>query len=324
MKKSLFTLLKLVIAMAALLGGAVQAQQYPTKPVRLVVPFPPGGGTDGAARSISGGLGEALGQPVIVENRPGAGGMVAWSQVSRAAPDGYTLVMIANNLHLYRLMQAKFDFDPDASFVPVAALVSVPMVLAGSKKLAADSLRELIATGKNSPEKLNFGHPGSGGPHHLAYGRFSGETGVVFTLVPYKGTGPLMNDLIGGQIDVAFLPLSAARPHIESGRLKNYGVAAPRRSDLAPEMPTLAENGGPAFDASYWFAIAAPKGTQQPIIDRLGAEINKLIAAPSVRESLFKQGFEPMLATPEQTAKALVEEIKKWSRPIADHRIRVE
>jgi tripartite-type tricarboxylate transporter receptor subunit TctC len=324
MKNVLFSLLSLAFVSAGLYFGTAQAQSYPTKTVRLVVPFPPGGGTDGVARSISSGLSKSLGQPVVVENRPGAGGLVAWSQVSRATPDGYTLVMIANNLRLYRLMRAKVDFDPDNDLVPVAAVASVPMVLAGSKADSAATLRELVSIGRTSPGKLNFGHPGAGGPHHLAYALFSAETGVNFTLVPYKGTGPLMSDLLGGRIDVAFLPLSAARPHFDSGRLRNYGVASPRRTDLAPDLPTVAENGGPSFDASYWFAVAVPKGTPRPIIERLAAEINALTATPAIRESMHKQGFEPMSGNSEQTDQALAEEVKKWGRSIREHGIFLE
>lgn len=321
---SYLTLLKLVVSAAALLSVAVQAEDYPTRPLKLVVPFPPGGGTDLVARNISQHLRDALGQPVVVENRPGAGGLVAWTEVSKAVPDGYTLVVIANNLRLYKLMQVKLNFDPDSDLVPVATVASVPMMLIGSRKSPAADLKELIAIAKASPGKLNYGTPGNASPHHLATALFSAETGTRFTHVAYKGTAPLMNDLLAEQIEIAFLGLSSALPHVRSGRLRAYGVASLHRSDVAPEVPTLAENGGPAFDASYWYAIAVPKGTQRPIIERLNTELVRALEMPSVRAGLIKQGFEPMPSTPEQAARKLADEIGKWSRPIAEHGIRSE
>lgn len=315
----------LVVTVLALAGAQAHAQAYPAKTLRLVVPFPPGGGTDGVARSIHRELGELLGQPVVIENRPGAGGLVAWSQVAKAAPDGHTLVMVANNLRLYKLMQAKLDFDPDADLVAVAPVASVPMVLVGSSNLQRlAGILELAATGRNSPAKLNYGIVGTGSPHHLAYALLSASTGARFTLISYKGTGPLMNDLLGAQIDLAFVGLSVALPHIKSGRLKSFGVAAARRSAIAAEVPTLAEGGGPGFDASYWFAIAVPRGTARTVIERLNAEITKAVALPAVRESFLRQGFEPMAAGVEQTERMFADEIAKWSRPIADYAIRAD
>lgn len=315
-----------VVAFAALALAPVagRAQDYPAKPVHLVVPFPPGGGTDGVARAVSTGLAAALGQPVIVENRPGAGGLVAWGQVAKAAPDGYTLVMIANNLRVYKLMKSNLAFDPDTDLVPVATVASVPIVLVGSGRSPADDIGGLVAAGKRAPGTINYGMPGMGSPHHLAYGKLAAETGVRFTLVPYKGTAPLMGDLLGEQIEVAFLGLSSALPHLKSGRLKAYGVAAPRRSPLAPEVQTLAERGGPSFDGSYWYAIAVPKGTPQPVIERLGKAIGQVVAEPAVQANFAKRGFEPMPGGAGEAAQRLADEVAKWSRAVAEQNIRLD
>jgi tripartite-type tricarboxylate transporter receptor subunit TctC len=311
---------------AALLSGAsvpVMAQDYPSKPIKLVVPFPPGGGTDVAARIISQRLSESLGQPLVVENRPGAGGLLAWGEVSRAAPDGYTLVVIANNLRLYPVMQMSTSFDPDRDLVPVATMASVPMVLAGSSK-SPRSFKELAAAAKAAPGKINSGTVGNGSPHHLASARFAAEVGATFTHVPYKGTAQLVNDLLGAQIDIAFIPLSVALPHLRSGKLYSYGVALPRRSELAADLATLAENGGPGFDASYWYAIAAPRGTPEAVMRRLNREVVKTLEIPAVRENLSRQGLEVMSGSIEQSAAHLADEITTWSGPIKAYGIRAD
>ena len=300
------------------------AQDYPNRALRLVVPFPPGGGTDLVARNVSQRLSEGLGQPVLVENRPGGGGLVAWTETSKAAPDGYTLVVIANNLRLYALMPTKLGFDPNTDLVPVATIASVPMLLVGSGKSTAADVRALLTAAKAAPGRVNYGTPGNGSPHHLAMALFAAETGTSWTHVPYKGTAPLTNDLLAEQVEVAFLGLSSALPHVKSGRLKAYGVAAPKRSGVAPDMATLAENGGPAFDASYWYAIAVPKGTPRPAMERLNAELVKSLNTPAMRDTFIRQGFEPMPSTLEGASKALADEVAKWSAPIAQGGVRFE
>lgn len=319
-------MLRKAVAGAALLVffSFASAQEFPARPLRLVVPFPPGGGTDLVARNISRDLAEALGQPVVVDNRPGAGGLVAWGEVAKAAPDGYTTVMIANNLRLYPLMGSKLAFDPERDLVPVAALASVPMVLVGTKKAPPGDLRALIDAAKAAPGSINYGTPGYGSPHHLAAALFATETGIALTHVPYKGTAPLLNDLLANQLEIAFLGLSSAIPHIKSGRLRAYGVAAPKRSAVAPDVATIAENGGPAFDASYWYALAVPRGTPGAIVERLSAEVLRLLARPAMRETFLKQGFEPMPAGVEDTARMLAGEVTKWKRAIVEANVRLE
>jgi tripartite-type tricarboxylate transporter receptor subunit TctC len=312
-----------LIALSALCSFAL-AQEFPSKPLRLVVPFPPGGGTDLVARNISRDLAEVLGQPVVVENRPGAGGLVAWGEVAKAAPDGYTMVMIANNLRLYPLMGTKLSFDPERDLVPVAAIASVPMLLVGTRKAPPGDLQALINQAKAAPGSINFGTPGYGSPHHLATAFFTTETGIGLTHVPYKGTAPLLNDLLANQVEIAFLGLSSAMPHVKSGRLRAYGLAALKRSAIAPDMPTIAENGGPSFDASYWYAIAVPKGTPPAIVERLGSEVLRLLSRPAMHETFLKQGFEPMPAGGADTGRMLTDEVSKWKRPIADGQVKVE
>lgn len=315
-----------VLACAAACSGwgPALAQEFPAKPIRLVIPFPPGGGADGAARALSPRLSEYLGQPVIIENRPGGGGLVAWGEVSRAAPDGYTLVVIANNLRLYPVMQIATNFDPDRDLVPVSTIVSIPMVLVGSSKAPPGGVRELAADAKSAAGKMNSGTVGNGSPHHLASARFAAEIGASFTHVPYKGTGLLVNDLLGGQIEIAFVPLSVALPQLRSGRLRSYGLAVPQRSGLAPDIPTLAESGGPSFDASYWFAIAAPRGTPEAVVRRLNRDIVRTLELAPIRETLSRQGFEPMPASVERSAKYLADEVAKWSGPIKTYGIRAD
>jgi len=304
--------------------GPAHAQEYPAKPIRLMVPFPPGGGTDGATRTISQRLSEYLGQPIVIENRPGGGGLVAWGEVSRAAPDGYTLVVIANNLRLYPVMQITTTFDPDRDLVPVATIASVPMVLVGSQKAPHGGIRELTADSKSVIGKINSGTVGNGSPHHLASARFAAEIGATFTHVPYKGTAQVVNDLLGNQLDIAFLPLNVALPQLRGGRLHSYGVALPQRSSLAPDLATLAENGGPSFDASYWYAVAAPRGTPENVLRRLNRDIVRTLELAPIRENLARQGFEPMPASVEQSAKHLADEILKWAGPIKAYGIRAD
>ncbi|HEY5899066.1 MAG TPA: tripartite tricarboxylate transporter substrate-binding protein [Burkholderiales bacterium] len=312
------------LAAACTLSAIAFAQPYPAKPLHLVVPFPPGGGTDLVARNISRDLAAALGQPVIVENRPGGGGLVAWTETAKAVADGYTMVMIANNLRLYPLMGSKLNFDPDRDLVPVAAIASVPMVLVGSHKAPAGDLRALLAAARSAPGTINYATPGYGSPHHLATALFATETHVALTHVPYKGTAPVLNDLLADQVEIAFLGLSAAIPHIKSGKLRPYGVAALKRSAIAPDMPTIGENGGPVFDASYWYAIAVPAGTPGAVVERLSAEVLKVLARPATQEAFLKQGFEPMPAGAAEAAKLLADEVTKWKRPILEAKVRVE
>ena len=273
-------LLACAAAILCTLGGHAQAQEYPSRALRLVVPFPPGGGTDGVARTLSQRLAEALAQPVVVENRPGGGGLVAWSETSRAAPDGYTLVVIANNLRLYPLMQITTTFDPDRDLVPVATIASVPMVLAASRKAPAGGLRELAVAARSAGGKVNSGTVGNGSPHHLASARFAAEIGATFTHIPYKGTAPLVTDLLGEQIEIAFVPLSVALPHL--------------------------------------------RATPEAVTRRLNAEIVKILDQAPMKESLARQGFEPMPASLEQSAQHLADEIAKWSGPIRTFGIRAD
>ncbi len=323
------TIHRLALAAAWVLSAvlpmqAALAQDYPNRGLRLVVPFPPGGGTDLVARNVSQRLSEGLGQPVLVENRPGGGGLVAWTETAKAMPDGYTLVVIANNLRLYGLMPTKLGFDPNTDLVPVATIASVPMLLVGSGKSTATDVRGLVAAARAAPARIHYGTPGNGSPHHLAMALFASETATSWTHVPYKGTAPLTNDLLAEQVEVAFLGLSSALPHVKSGRLKAYGVAAPKRSGVAPDMATLAENGGPSFDASYWYAIAVPRGTPRAAMDRLNAELVKALNTPALRDTFMRQGFEPMPSTAEGAAKMLADEIGKWSGPIAQGGVRFE
>ena len=301
--------------LGASLAGGAQAQEYPTKPVRMIVGFAPGGGTDTTARPIAQKLGELLGIQVIVDNRPGAGGNIATDIVAKANPDGYTILMgtiaaLSINPGLY----AKLPFDPEKDLLPVIQAVDSTNVLSLHPAVAAGSVKELIALAKT--KSLSYGSSGIGGTGHLAGELFNVMAGTKLVHVPYKGGGPAMVDLVAGQVQVVFATGASAVPQMKTGRIKGIAVTTLKRSALLPDIPTIAEAGLKDFDANNWYGIMVPAKTPRKVIDRLNAETTKVLAMPEVKTFLFNQGLDAAPGTPEAFGAYIKAERIKWAKVI--------
>ncbi len=315
-----------VATLAALVAPAAVAQVYPAKPLRLVVPYPGGGGTDFFARTVGAQLAAQLGQPVVVENRPGAATIVGAEAVAKSAPDGYTLLLgdtatFAVNASLYR----KLPYDPRKDFVPVSLTGRFALLLVTNPaRLAAGSVKELVEEARKSPGRIDYASPGPGSPHHLAMELFKQRTGAQFTHVPYKGAAPAVQDLLGGQVSLMFLDLAAGAPQIRAGKLRALAVASDRRIAALPELATLAESGLAGYEAWAWQALAVPAGTPREVVARLNAEFRKAIAVPEVRQKLVEAGIDPLQSSPEEAGAYFAGETVKWARVISEGRITVE
>ena len=317
---------RLAIAfLLVLFAGAAAAQgSYPAKPIRLIVGYTPGGATDIVARLLATKLQEALGQTVIVENKPGAGSNIASEFVAKSAPDGYTLLVgsIANatNMVVYK----KLGYDRLRDFAPVTQLMSAPSVLAVHASFPARNLQELIALTKRDPGKYAFASSGSGGSPHLAGEMLKLRAGIDLIHVPYKGAAPALTDLLGGQVQIAFQTALSAVPHLQSGQLRAIAVAANKRLPQLPSVPTMAEAGLPDFEVSSWNGLFAPAKTPPEIIARLHAEAVKALAAPDLREKLNVQGAEAVGSTPEEFRAYIRAEIEKWGKVVRASGARVD
>src|SRR5665213_684638 len=294
-----------------------QAQQYPTHPLRLVVPFPAGGPTDIVARPLAVELAAALGQGVIVDNRGGAGGNVGAELVAHAPTDGYTLLVgtvgtQAINVKLYKHL----SLDPANDFVAIAELASAPVLLVANPKLPVNSVSELIAYARKNPGALNYGSAGSGSPGHLSGELFKSMTGVDITHVPYKGSAPAVSDLISGQIQLMFDPIQSPLPHVKSGMLKALGVSSARRSALLPDVPTIAEAGVPGYETTAWWGIFAPAHTPPAIVERLHAEIDKVVRSDFYHRQLAPLGAEPVSGSAAAFASFVKAETTKWGKVV--------
>lgn len=298
------------MASAAEAGGA-----YPTRPIRMLVGFAPGGGTDTTARALTPKLSERLGQQIIVDNRPGAAGNIATDITTKAPPDGYTILMgtiaaLAINPTLY----GNLPFDPLRDLAPVTQAVDSTNILVVHPTVPAKSVKELIALSKAKP--LTGGSSGVGGAGHLALELFNVMAGTKITHVPYKGGGPAMVDLLGGQINLIFATAASSVPHVKSGKIRALAVTTSKRSKLTPDLPTVAEAGLPGFEANNWYGIVVPAKTPRPIIDRLNKEFTAVLNMPDIREILFKQGLDAAPNSPEEFGKYIKAETAKWSKVI--------
>ena len=304
----------LLLGAAALLAlPAVQAQTWPTKPIHLVVPFTPGGSSDILARAVGQKLSEAWGQPVVIDNVPGAGGSVGSDRVAKAAPDGYTLLMghigtLAVNPSIY----PKLPYDPVKNFTPVAWVASVPNVLVVHPSVPAKSVKELVALAKSKPGQLNYGSGGNGSAAHLAteYLKLQSQTFIVH--VPYRGTAPAVTDLVGGQIQLMFTGGPALIPFVKSGQLRALAVSSSKRLDALPDVPTVAESGYKGFEADQWYGVVAPAGTPREIVQKLNAQINQALVSNELRTRLQSEGAIAMPTTPEAFGALIVREIARW------------
>ena len=310
--------------LTALSIGCASAQTYPDRPVRLIVSFAPGGGTDVAARQIQPLLSDRLGKQVVIDNRPGAGSSLGTNLVAKAAPDGYTLLMSDTTFGIIPGLYAKLPYDAIRDFAPVTQVSSMPSALVVHPSLAVTSVKELIALAKAKPGSLNFGSGGVGTPVHMAGELLQLQAGVKMVHVPYKGAGPALADLVGGHFQVMFPTVQSVAPHIKSGRVKLLAFTTEKRSRAYPDVPTMEEAGVPGVVSIAWFGIHAPAGTPRAIVSRLHAETAKIVQEPVIRDRLLNEGAEPVGSTPEQFAKFVASEITKWTGVVKAAGIRAE
>lgn len=313
----------LLVVVGVTLSGACWAQGFPNHGLRLVVPFPPGGVTDLVGRALAVRLAGELGQPVVVENRPGASGVLGADLVARAAPDGYTL-MIGNisTLAINVATFAKLPYDPVRSFAPISLLALQPLLIAVNPAVPAKTLGELVALAKAQPGRLNYGTAGSS--IFLAVESFSRQAGVKMNHVPYKGSAPAIADLLGGQIDVLFDPFSTLYPQARAAKVRALAVTTERRSSAAPDVPTVAESGLANFDVSSWQALDVPAGTPKEVIDRLHARVVKALASPELKQQFAAQGAEPSPSTPQRLDEYMHGEIARWQQVARDAGVKPE
>jgi tripartite-type tricarboxylate transporter receptor subunit TctC len=313
-----------IIASSAAFTAAAQST-YPTKPVRILVPFPPGGPADGLARIIGDKLGQSLGQPFVIENKPGAGGNIGMEQGAKAQPDGYTLTLAATgNLTIAPSLYSKLPYDPVKDFAPISVLATVPNILIIAPNVPAKTLRDLITLAKARPGTLNFASPGNGSGAHLAGELLKSMAGIDIVHVPFNGVGPAMTAVLAGDVQMFFAQSSAALPYIRPGKVTALGVASTRRMTAAPELPTLAEAGLPDFEVTSWYGLVAPAGTPPAIIERLQGDIVKAIASVDVREKLAGLGAEPIGNSPAEFAAMQKSEAARWAKLAKDANLRAD
>jgi tripartite-type tricarboxylate transporter receptor subunit TctC len=305
-----------LVLLFAVAATASSAAGYPDHPVRLVVPFAPGGGADTLARIVGQSLSERLSQPVVIDNRGGAGGVVGTELVARASPDGYTLLLGTQSTHgtnpnLYK----KLPYDPVEGFAPVTLLASVPNVLVVNPSVAASSVKELISLAKRTRGGLNYASVGVGSSQQLVAELFKSRAGIDMVHVPYRGTGPALNDLMSGQVQLMFTNLITSVPHIVSGRLKGLAVTSSKRSSVAPNLPALAET-FPKFEASSWYALLAPANTPAPVVVALNRHVTSILSTERIRARLASVGAEPVGGSPEDLAAHIREEIRKYAEAV--------
>lgn len=297
---------------AGLLAGHARAQSYPSQPVKLVVPFAPGGATDILARTIGQRLAERLGQPVVIENKPGAGTTIGNAAVAQAAPDGYTLLFAPTPFVITQVMYPKLPYDADKAFTPVTLLAVSPFILVAHPDVAAKSVSELVALAKAKPGALTFASAGNGTVPHLAGELFKLRTGVDLTHVPYKGGGPAITDLIGGQTQLMFATPIEVAQQVQAGRLKVLATTAPQRLPTMPDVPTIHESGYPGFEVYAFFGVLAPAGTPRAIVDKLAVELGKVVEVPDVKDKLAAQSAMVHLRAGDAFAAFLAAEKTKW------------
>ena len=304
------------VAMLAVLGAtSALAQNYPTKPIRIVIAQAPGSATDVISRVVGNRLSEGLGQPVIIEARPGAGGVVGTEAAARSAPDGYTLFMGNNSTHGSNpAVYAKLPYDAVNDFAPISFVASVPYVLVVDPSLRVNSVQQFIALAKSRPGKMNYASAGNGSTHHFCGELLKSMTGIDMLHIPYKGSPPAIAGLLGGEVSLMFANLTDIGSQIKGGKVKPLAVTTPKRASSLPDLPTLSEAGMPGFEITSWFGLLAPAGTPAPIVTRLNAETNKVLARADVRDTLGAQGLEVMPGTPEQFAAHIKSEIGKFTR----------
>ena len=301
------------IAFAALFPSGALAQAYPNKPIRLVVPYAPGGATDIISRAVAVELSKTLGQAVNADNRPGAGANLGSEMVARSAPDGYTLLTSASSLHgITPFLYKKLNYDPNKDLAPVIVLAGFANVLVVHPAVPANSVKDVIALVKAQPGKFTCASSGSGSTIHMSCEMFKHMVGVDITHVPYKGSGPAVTDLMGGQVNMMFDNIPSSITHIRSGKLRALATTGAKRSPMLPDLPTIAESGVPGYESTAWFGIAVPAGTPKDIVARLNAEGQKAVKSPEFVKRMTDLGYEIVGGTPEQMAAMIQDEYKRW------------
>jgi tripartite-type tricarboxylate transporter receptor subunit TctC len=305
-------------------SAAVHAQGYPTRPVRLIVPAAPGGGTDIAARMIAPKLTEYLGQQVVVDNRAGGNTIIGNEFVARAAPDGYTLLMGISSLAIMPHIHARIPYDTGKDYAPVSQVVLMPNFLVAHPSLPARSVKELIAFARTRPGQLNYGAGGLGTNPHLAMELLLSMTGLKIVYVPYKGQGPALIDLLAGHVSLMMASIQSVLPHVKNNRLRAFGVTSTKRATVAPDIPTIAEAGVPGFEVAQWFGVLAPVNTPREIVAKLHAGIVRAVQDPAIRERFISDGAETVGSTPEAFAAVIRADLGKWGKVIKDAGIKPE
>jgi len=300
------------------------AQTWPDKPVKLIVPFPPGGGNDAFARTLAQGLQQSLGQSFVVENRAGAAGNIGIRAAANSAPDGYTFLVVSNTLVTNPALSADVPYDIERDFTPVSLAAVLPVILVTGAQFPYTTVEELVAYAKANPGKVTYGSGGIGSPHHLTTEYFSAQVGVQLLHVPFKGQGPMIPELLAGRIDMAFLAISSVMPFLPDDRVRGLAMAGAQRTALAPDIPTLAQAGIPNIRVDWWLGVLAAAGTPDAIIQKLSAEIMTLSQNPDFRANLLGQGIEVIGSAPEPFAALLQEEISRWRTVVKTANITVE
>jgi tripartite-type tricarboxylate transporter receptor subunit TctC len=307
---------------ALLIHSSVQAEDWPSKPVKWVVPFPPGGAMDAIARALGDKASKALGQPFIIENKPGAGGNIGSEFVAKAPGDGHTLIITSIGMATNKFLYPKLSYDPVNDFAPVSLLAVVPNVLVtNASQPNVKNVSDVIAAAKAAPGKLTYASAGNGTSIHLAGEIFAALAKVDMQHIPYKGSGPAVTDLIGGQVNYMFDSITSASPHIKSGKLRALGVTTNKRSSALPGVPTIAEAGLPGYDVSPWFAVFMPAATPKPIVAKMNAVLLEAMKQPDIKAKFEAIGAEPVGSTPDELAKHLSREIAGWGKLITERRI---
>jgi len=314
----------LVVASMACASAAYAQAAWPSKSIRLVVPFPAGGFVDSVARQIQPQLQTALGQTVVIDNRGGAGGTLGAGEVARSQPDGHTILLVFDSYALYPLVYPKLNFDITRDLVPVTQIASNPLILLTNAKVPANDLESFVKLLKSEPGRVNFASVGVGSSNHLTAELFQSATETTMTHVPYRGGGPAQQDLIGGHIETMFLSASLALPHVRGGALNAIAQTGAKRSAALPDVPTVAERGYPGFEVNSWVGMLVPAGTPRDIIDRLHAEIRKILADPKFAARLEEQGLVGIGSSPEEFLSVLTSEREKWARLVKERKLVLE
>lgn len=304
-------------AVAALVGAApAYAQSYPAKPVRLILPFPPGGGTDILGRILAQKLGEELGQQVIAENRPGAGGNVGAEYTVRQAPDGYTIVLCSPSISISPSLYKKLSYDPARDLAPISLVASIPNLLVVHPSVPAKTLKEFAALARKNPGKLNFGSGGAGTTNDLGARYFIAENKLDIVMIPHKGANQAQTALLSGEVDVLVIGTAAAAPFVKAGKLRALAALGDKRDPEVPDVPTVAEAGMPWFTVNTWYGVLAPAGTQRPIINRLNAAFVKILNDSATRKLLAARGADPLTSTPDEFARFIKSETERWGKVV--------